>query len=136
MKADSMAISRTGACFTPPVEPRLITPKSPFSANSRAATKRSASRRGHAAGARRRHRLAIGVVHHVARRENTGDRGLGRAGLDHDIAASSSSSAPEQLGRGRMANRHESAIGRLDHAAGDSIDQRHARKRAIGPPRQ
>ena len=69
-------------------------------------------KRSHAASAGGGYRLAVDVVHDVAAGENTRDRGFGRARLDEDVTAVVEFElALEQLGRRRVADRNESALG-------------------------
>ncbi|KIU01708.1 hypothetical protein QU38_00235, partial [Staphylococcus aureus] len=65
----------------------------------------------HAAGTRGGDCLAILLVHHVATGEHARHAGLGRAGLDRDIAVVVKvDMAAEQLGRRMVADRDEAAI--------------------------
>src|SRR3546814_16520269 len=66
---------------------------------------------GHAAGAGRRHRLAIDFVHHITACEHAGDRGARAARFDLDITVRIEIEVPpEQFGRGMMAERDEPAL--------------------------
>ena len=68
------------------------------------------------------------MIHHIAASKHAGHRSLGGAGLNLQIAVGIHSQLVlEQLGRRRMADGHERALGRLDRAfTRHRIGQRHA----------
>src|SRR5690606_35260046 len=78
-----------------------------------------------AAHAGRGDRLTIDFVGDIARREHTGDRGQRRARGDFQIAVGIERQfALEQFGRGAVADRDETAVGRLvARFAGFGVDQ-------------
>src|SRR5579872_2978227 len=68
--------------------------------------------RRHAAHSRRRHRLAIDIVRHIAGGKDAGDIGRGRKAFGLDIAVRFQLDlAGEEFGRRLMANRDEDAVG-------------------------
>src|SRR6476620_5130049 len=70
---------------------------------------------GHAAGSGRRDGLAVDMIGDVARGEDPRDLRPRRARLDDEIAALVHvEDVAEELGVGRMPDRHEEAVGLLD----------------------